>query len=64
MEKNLGTVDRTARAVVGLVVLATMFTWPHTIWGLVGLIPFSTAVLGYCPLYGLFGLSTCPTKRD
>jgi hypothetical protein len=64
MEKNLGTVDRAARAVVGLVLLATMFTWPHTIWGLVGLIPFSTAVLGYCPLYGLFGLSTCPTKRD
>ena len=64
MEKNLGEIDRGVRAVVGVVLLAMMFTRPHTLWGLVGIVPLSTAVLGYCPLYRIFGLSTCPLKRD
>ncbi|MEI7710430.1 MAG: DUF2892 domain-containing protein [Rhodospirillales bacterium] len=62
MEKNLGSVDRGVRAVVGVAMLAGMFTWPHTIWGLVGVVPFSTAVVGVCPLYRIFGVSTCRTK--
>ncbi len=64
MEKNLGSVDRGVRAVVGLVLLTMMFTWPHTIWGLVGIVPFSTAVVGVCPLYRLFGFSTCPARGE
>ena len=60
MQKNMGTVDRAIRAVVGVVLLAMCFTWPHTIWGLVGIVPFSTAVLGYCPLYRLLGIRTGP----
>ena len=64
MVKNLGNVDRAVRAAVGLLLMATMFTWPHTIWGLIGILPFCTAVLGYSPLYRLFGFSTCPLRRD
>ena len=63
MEKNLGSVDRAVRAVVGLALLAMMFVWPHTLWGLVGIVPFSTAVMGYCPLYRVFGFSTCRPDR-
>ena len=60
MEKNMGTLDRAVRAVVGVILLAMCFTWPHTIWGLVGIVPFSTAVLGTCPLYRLLGIRTGP----
>lgn len=64
MEKNLGTADRAVRAVVGVVVFAGCFTWPHTIWGMLGVVPFSTAVLGYCPVYRLFGIRSCPVGRE
>ena len=58
MQKNLSEWDRGIRAAVGLLMLAGMFTWPHTLWGLLGVIPFSTAVVGVCPVYRLFGFST------
>ena len=58
MKKNLSELERGIRAGVGLVMLAGCFVWPHTIWGLLGIVPFSTAVLGVCPVYRLFGFST------
>jgi hypothetical protein len=63
MEKNVGNLDRGVRVVVGLGLLSMCFTWPHTIWGLLGVVPFSTAVLGYYPVYRLFGIRTCPLER-
>ena len=30
-----------------------------TVWGLIGIIPIATALVGFCPLYRLVGLSTC-----
>lgn len=60
---NEGRWDRVLRVVVGLVLLSLMFVGPETPWGLVGLIPLLTAVVGWCPLYSLFGVSTCPAKR-
>jgi hypothetical protein len=33
-------------------------------WGLIGIVPIATALAGYCPLYALLGLSTCPTKQS
>jgi len=29
-------------------------------WGLIGIVPLATALVGFCPLYRLVGLSTCP----
>ena len=58
MEKNLSELDRGIRAVIGAAMFVGMFTWPHTIWGLAGVLPFSTAVLGHCPIYRLLGLNT------
>jgi hypothetical protein len=31
---------------------------PHTLWGLVGLVPLLTGFVGSCPLYTLLGLRT------
>ena len=60
---NVGTIDRVLRVVVGLVLLSLVFVGPKTWWGLVGLVPLLTAMMGSCPLYSIVGMSTCPLKR-
>ena len=62
MNKNEGAVDRTVRVVLGVGLLSLSLVGPQTWWGLVGLVPLLTGVLGYCPAYGLVGLSTCPVR--
>ena len=62
MEKNEGTVDRIVRVCLGLVLLSLTFVGPQTLWGLVGLIPLITGAVGFCPLYKIIGLNTCPLK--
>ena len=56
--KNEGFLDRTIRVVAGLVLLSLVFVGPATPWGLVGLVPLLTGLVGFCPLYRIFGLST------
>lgn len=60
MKTNVGTIDRTVRIVVGVVLIAMVFVGPQTLWGLVGLVPLFTGMLRSCPLYSVFGISTCP----
>ena len=62
--KNEGKVDRILRVIVGLVVLSLCVIGPQTLWGLVGLVPLITGLLGFCPLYKILGLSTCPLKKS
>lgn len=61
--RNENTVDRSLRVIVGLGLLSIAFVGPQTPWGFVGLIPLTTGLLGSCPLYRVFGLSTCPLER-
>lgn len=58
MQKNIGSIDRIARIVVGLVLLSLVFIGPQTPWGLIGLIPLGTALIGFCPAYRLLGICT------
>lgn len=64
MKANVGTVDRAVRVVLGLVLLALVFVGPQTLWGLVGLVPLATALVGFCPAYRIVGLSTCGKRGD
>ena len=59
MPRNEGTVDRVVRVALGLALLALVFVGPQTPWGLVGLVPLLTGLLGTCPIYTVFGLRTC-----
>jgi hypothetical protein len=59
MKKNVHKVERVVRIVAGLAILSLVFAGPKTAWGWVGLVPLATGVLGWCPLYALFGISTC-----
>ncbi len=62
MSRNVGTVDRVIRVVVGLVLISLVFWGPQTNWGWIGLIPLVTGLAGSCPAYKLLGLSTCPLE--
>ena len=59
---NEGAADRAIRTVLGLVLIALVFTGPKTPWGWVGLLPLVTGLVGTCPAYQPFGLSTCAPK--
>lgn len=60
--RNEGSFDRVARVVLGLTLLLLVFVGPRSPWGLVGLVPLLTGAIGSCPLYRLFGVSTCSTR--
>ncbi|MBK8172390.1 MAG: DUF2892 domain-containing protein [Sandaracinaceae bacterium] len=61
MSRNAAGWDRAIRIVLGAVLLSLCFVGPRTAWGLLGLIPLGTGLVGYCPLYQLFGVKTCPS---
>lgn len=63
MNKNEGSVDRAVRVVLGLVLLALVFVGPKTMLGLIGIVPLATGLVGFCPLYKLLGMSTCPVPK-
>ena len=59
---NVGKLDRILRVIVGLVLISLYFVGPQTPWGLIGIIPLVTALIGFCPAYTLFGIKTCPVS--
>lgn len=64
MSKNVGTIDRVIRALVGLALLAIVFVGPQTPWGWIGIIPLATAAISFCPAYRLLGVRTCPLQQS
>jgi hypothetical protein len=64
LPRNESAADRTLRVVAGLVLLSTAFVGPETPWGYLGIVPLATGLIGSCPLYTLFGLSTCPLRTE
>jgi amino acid permease len=62
MKPNIGSVDRWIRAIIGLGILALGFTFKSW-WGLIGLLPLATAVISFCGLYALLGISTCASNQ-
>jgi hypothetical protein len=55
---NESAADRGLRVVLGLVLLSLTLWGPKTLWGLVGVIPLVTGLVGSCPLYTLLGIGT------
>ncbi|MBK8003471.1 MAG: DUF2892 domain-containing protein [Gemmatimonadetes bacterium] len=55
--------ERVARVLLGVGVLSLAFIGPKTPLGYIGIVPIATGLLGSCPLYTLFGFSTCPATR-
>lgn len=66
MTKNVGSIDRIVRIVVGLGLLwYAIFAAPtgYNWIGWIGVVPIITALIGNCPLYSILGVTTCPAKR-
>ncbi len=67
MKTNVGSLDRVIRFIIAiaaavLIILGVVKgTWAIVI-GIVGGIMLVTGILGFCGLYGLFGIRTCPMK--
>jgi Inner membrane protein YgaP-like, transmembrane domain len=64
MKKNIGSIDRVIRIIIGLVFIAYALRlgFDNTGWnwvGWFGILPLLTAIVGICPAYSIFGLSTC-----
>lgn len=66
MKANVGSVDKAVRIVIALVLFSLFFILEGNLRyvALVGLIPLLTAFMSWCPLYTLFGLSTCPLRKS
>jgi type IV secretory pathway TrbD component len=69
MNRNVGTVDRAVRVVVGVAALVWAFVTGVTSGlGLalvvVALVLLGTAAIGFCPLYRLLGISTQPRRQS
>lgn len=58
MKMNVGSVDRTVRIVVGVVLLSFVFVGPQTPWGWIGIVPLLTGIFRFCPLYGVCRVNT------
>jgi len=57
MKANVGGPDRIFRIVLGIVILGVGWYFKSW-WGLIGLIPLVTGLVGWCPLYCPFHAST------
>lgn len=62
MKRNVGGIDKALRIIVGLGLLSLVFVLEgNARWlGLIGLVPLGTAFIGFCPLYAVLGVNTCP----
>ena len=62
MKPNVGTADMIGRIIIALALLSmALFLEGNARWfATLGFIPLLTGSLRFCPLYTMFGISTCP----
>lgn len=63
MKLNVGGIDRVLRIAAGLGLVA----WAAVggpVWAWIGVVPLATGAIGFCPVYPLLGLNTCPMKKE
>jgi hypothetical protein len=69
MKKNMGTIDRAIRAVVGIAAITAYFVGWLTgtlaiIALVVGIVLLGTAAIRWCPPYDLLGINTGSKAND
>jgi hypothetical protein len=62
LDKNMGTVDRGVRFVVGAALIVSALTGTLGAWAYIGIIPVLTSLIGSCPAYTLLDVKTCKSK--
>lgn len=68
MKQNMGNTDRIIRILLAVVFAVLYFT--NTVTGTFGIVLLVlgavfllTSLIGFCPLYPLVGINTCPAKK-
>lgn len=57
MKKNVGSIDKVARIILGLgLIVFALIT--NNWWGFIGIVPLLTAFINYCPVYHLLHITT------
>lgn len=69
MKKNMGNIDRVLRTLLAVAIAILYFS--NVITGTFGIVLLvvavvflGTSLISSCPLYSLFGWSTCPLERS
>lgn len=63
MKTNEGSLDRILRIIVGaLLIIGAVMGYGWWMW--IGVVPLATGLIGWCPLYTLFGFNTCPMNKS
>jgi len=63
MKTNVGGIDRVLRIVAGVALIAMAATGIVGVWGWIGVVLVATGLIGWCPAYLPFGLSSCKVRQ-
>ena len=68
MKQNMGTADRIIRTAVAVLIVVLYYgNIIGGVWGIVLLVIaavfLATSLIGFCPLYVLFGINTCKGSK-
>ena len=64
MKTNGGGIDKILRIAVGIALIAMAYMNVVGVWGYIGVVPLLTGLIGWCPVYPLLGISSCPIKKS
>ena len=59
MTTNVGTIDRAARVILGIIIVTLTALGKISPWGWLGVMLIITGAIKFCPAYSLFGFKTC-----
>lgn len=69
MKKNMGGADRIIRLLIAAVI--ALLYYSGLVSGTLGIVLLilalvfvATSFISFCPLYAMFGISTCPVKKQ
>ena len=62
LAKNVGSIDRLLRIILGVALIALAALGKIGPWGYIGVVPLLTGLMSSCPLYSLIGVNTCPRR--
>ena len=68
MKKNMGAVDKAVRILIAVVIGVLYFTniisgTMALVLGVFAIVFVATSFISFCPLYLLFNINTCKTKK-
>jgi len=64
MKANVGGIDKVLRIAVGIALIVMAYMNVVGVWGYIGVVPLLTGLIGWCPIYPLLGISSCPMKKS